>query len=434
MTHDLLTGLLNRSEIIAQGKALEHQSASHALLHIDIDHFKIINDRYGHGAGDDVLEQLARLLEDCSDASGLLARVGDDEFALILKNCSEAEALREAKSIHQCISESPFKLEDRSYDLTVSMGIAIFGMQGKVSMIRALGLADAACFLAKEKGRNRIQVNHPDDEDVSQQQLDMEWVGIIKDCIREGRLVLHTQRFTALHPQPDEKHISQEVLARLLDEEGGLIAPGLFIPAAERFGLIEQLDRRIVDMAFASLQALEPEERSQSRYFINISGITLSNESFSAFMDELVLRYPDVEADNVCFEITETVEIAKFSNTLDTIRSLYNKGFKLALDDFGTGVASFAYLQKLPLHYLKIDGSFIRGLEDSETGKVIVESIARVALSMGLKTIAESVEDAEVMPILKKSGIDYAQGFALHEPELLQTRCNNRSQTYVGAE
>lgn len=283
---------------------------------------------------------------------------------------------------------------------------------------KALSSADAACFLAKEKGRNRVQVSHPGDEEIAQQQQDMDWADRIKECIREDRVVLHGQRIVAL----DERHGAvecQEILARLLDTDGRLVFPGRFIPAAERFGLITKLDRHIIRKAFEGLQQLAPGRRNTTRYFVNVSGITLSAPGFVSYIELLLSEYGDVRPAHLCFEVTETAAISNLAFTAGTMRQLVDLGFSFALDDFGSGMSSFSYLEKLPVQYLKIDGEFIKGILTRPAGAVIVEAVAKVARAMNILTVAESIETLDLLPRLRELGIDYGQGFALHHPEPL---------------
>lgn len=427
--HDPLTGLYNRRAFANHTRGLDSVPGSHALLYMDLDHFKIVNDRCGHAAGDALLLQVAKVLQQNVRQSDILARMGGDEFALVLCGCPEEAAEDRAHVLRRAVREIPFVWGSRRYSVTLSVGVAIFegpdpdggtpGAGPRPTFSEALSLADAACFLAKEKGRNRVQVSHPSDEEVAQQQSDMDWVDRLKDCMREDRIVLYGQRLVPLQPGRHDDMECWEVLSRLMDVDGVLVAPGNFIPAAERFGVISDLDRHIIRKAFSRLQGMGSAQRARTRYFINISGITLGSPGLLAFLSQMLDQYCEVRPANVCFEVTETAAISSMAQTAATMRELTRKGFSFALDDFGSGMSSFAYLEKLPVQYLKIDGEFVRGILTRPTGAVIVEAVAKVAHAMDILTVAESVEHDELLPRLRELGIDFGQGFALHRPEPL---------------
>lgn len=417
--HDSLTGLYNRREFDKKSHELEGLPGPHALLYMDLDHFKIINDRGGHAAGDALLRQVAAILQQHVKHTDLLARLGGDEFALILRDCSETDAIELAHTLRGKISDIPFLWNERRYSVTLSVGLVEFGTLQFLPFSEALSLADIACFLAKEKGRNRIQISYADDLEITERQRDMDWVSHIKDCIRDDRVVLHGQTFTAMLAQQHDAVECREVLARLLDTQGNLIYPGSFIPAAERFGLIDELDRHIIRKAFSKLQSLSTHQRAKTRYFINVSGVTLSTPGFSAYIARMLADYVDVRPCQVCFEVTETAAIRSLAHTAEIIQQLVEQGFSFALDDFGSGMSSFSYLQQLPVQYVKIDGEFIKGILTHPAGASIVEAVVKVARTMNILTVAESVEFPELLPLLLEIGVDYGQGFALHRPEQL---------------
>lgn len=427
--HDSLTGLYNRRAFANRTRDLDAVPGPHALLYMDLDHFKIVNDRCGHAAGDALLLQVAQVLRQNVRQTDILARMGGDEFALVLCGCPEEAAEERAHVLRRAVRDIPFVWGSRRYSVTLSVGVAAFGdaasggtdpgASHRITFNEALSLADAACFLAKDKGRNRVQVSHPSDEEIARQQSDMDWVDRLKECMREDRIVLYGQRIVALQSAQDGDLECWEVLSRLLDADGVLVSPGAFIPAAERFGIIDELDRHIIRKAFARLQKMASSQRERTRYFINISGITLSSSGLLAYLSQMLDQYCEVRPANVCFEVTETAAISSMAGTAATMRELTGKGFSFALDDFGSGMSSFSYLEKLPVHYLKIDGEFVKGILTRPTGAVIVEAVAKVAHAMNILTVAESVEHDELLPRLRELGIDYGQGFALHRPEPL---------------
>lgn len=442
--HDPLTGLYNRRAFVDRTRDLVTEPGTHALLYMDLDHFKIVNDRCGHAAGDALLVQVARVLQQNVRQSDILARMGGDEFALVLCGCPEEAAEERAHVLRRAVRDMPFVWGSRRYSVSLSVGVAAFGgaaLGGAasggaapdgatlvhagpggapvLSFNEALSLADAACFLAKEKGRNRVQVSRPSDEEIARQQSDMDWVDRLKECMRQDRIVLYGQRIAAVQRGQDGDMECWEVLSRLLDPDGVLVSPGNFVPAAERFGIIDKLDRHIIRKAFSRLQKMGAFQRARTRYFINISGITLGSPGLMAYLSQMLDQYCEVRPANVCFEVTETAAISNLASTAATMRELTRRGFSFALDDFGSGMSSFSYLEKLPVQYLKIDGEFVKGILTRPTGAVIVEAVAKVAHAMNILTVAESVEFEELLPRLRELGVDYGQGYALHRPEPL---------------
>ncbi|WP_181247767.1 putative bifunctional diguanylate cyclase/phosphodiesterase, partial [Cereibacter changlensis] len=415
--HDFLTGLPNRREFARRMQELSWPGP-HAVLYLDIDHFKLINDRCGHAAGDSLLLQVADLLRShCVSSGDILARLGGDEFAIVRQNCSPGAATEFGNRLRVAIKELRLVWEGKHYGVTLSVGIASFGGATGLSFETALSLADAASFIAKEAGRNRVQVSLPSDEDIRRQQTDLDSITRLTEAMLQDRVVLHVQRIVDLHDDSGLDRSIFEVLARIRDPMGGILGPAGFIPAAERFGLIEDLDRHIITKVFSYIQAQPPSAALRRTYFINISGITLSASGFPCFIREALLAHPLVCAAGICFEITETAALSHIERTVDAMLSLTSLGFKFALDDFGSGMASFGYLNKLPVQYIKIDGEFIRTVFDQRVSFIIVEAITKVAHAMNMKVIAESVERPEMISHLKALGVDFGQGFALHRPE-----------------
>lgn len=413
--HDSLTGLYNRREFNRQTQTGEKQG-SHALLYMDLDQFKIVNDRCGHAAGDQLLIKVATALQSRCEQDDLLARLGGDEFALVRRNCSQEDAVALANRLREAVKETDFVWQGQRYGVTLSIGVVNFGDEEGLAFESALGLADAACFLAKEKGRNRVQVSLATDEEVRRQQSDMDNVTRLKEAMREDRVILHTQRIVGLQPGQDQPQSFYEVLARLTDSDGTMINPSGFIPAAERFGMIEDLDHHIVCKTFAHLQAQASRQQDQACYFVNLSSITLSAPGFQSLIENAFAKYPAVRSSQICFEVTETAAMSNIDRTAEAMRGLIDMGFRFALDDFGSGMASFAYLSRLPVQFVKIDGEFVKAILDRPANGVIVEAVAKVARAMNMQTIAESVEYEELIPHLKSMGIDYAQGYALQHP------------------
>ncbi|TRW49925.1 EAL domain-containing protein [Aliidiomarina halalkaliphila] len=411
--HDPLTGLFNRRELEQRSAILEETTGTHAILYIDLDHFKIVNDRCGHQEGDKLLIQLAQAMDEI-DHNGMLARVGGDEFVLLLESLVSGNAVAVAESFIQTISDHIFVCDGRQYSVTASIGIAYFGKESGLTFAHALAAADSASFLAKDKGRARVQIADLNDSDVCQQRRDMDWTNRLKKAMREDRIVLFGQSIVALDNPKVVLH--REVLSRLKDESGELVAPGAFISAAERYGLIEQLDRHILSKVF---QRLSEAQDQGCRLFVNVSGITLSNPKFVYFIDTLLAKYPQVSTDSVCIEITETAAVNNIRNTAEMMRKIRDRGIEFALDDFGSGVATFNYLEKLPIRYVKIDGEFIQNVTKNPVSQAIVGSIQQIAKVMNLITIAERIEEQELIEHLHSLGINLGQGYAIHRPEAL---------------
>lgn len=324
--HDSLTGLRNRRDFARRTQKIDGPGP-HALLYMDIDHFKIVNDRCGHAAGDDLLMKVAEVLtSQCDDERDILARVGGDEFAWIRRNCSPSAAFDLANRLRREIKDINFMWQGKCYGITLSVGVASFGESERLTFELALPLADAACFLAKERGRDRVQVGSLADEDVRQQQQDMDNVTRLKEALREDRIVLYVQKIFGLQDGQNERHVYYEVLARLQNTDGTIIAPSGFIPAAERFGLIEQLDRHILCKTLAHLQASSREHTPGTCHFINLSGITLSAPGCIDFIESAIAACPAVRSSQICFEITETAALSNIQRTAEVMRRLVDKG------------------------------------------------------------------------------------------------------------
>ncbi|MDF2095800.1 sensor domain-containing protein [Aquibaculum arenosum] len=417
--HDSLTGLSNRRGLAQAIINIEQHPGPHALLYMDLDHFKIVNDRCGHAAGDALLQQVATLLRRSVGEKVLLARLGGDEFALVLRLSDEAGALNLAQRLCREVRELDFFWEGQRYGVTISIGLVLFGRDHGLTYAEALSLADAACFLAKEKGRNRIQFSKPSDIDISRQQRDMDWNKRLQDALREDRIVLFAQSIVQLQTDQTDGIRRWEVLVRLLDAEGHLVPPGSFVPAAERFGLITQLDAYVLRRIFALIAQMQPQARSRVRYSVNLSGLTLGSADFLTLIDDLLAAFPQVQPEQICFEVTETAAIYNLQQTATVMQSLVDRGFRFALDDFGSGMASFSYLKQLPVHAVKMDGALIERSLTSSTDALIVESITRIAHNMGISVVAESVASTEALNHLRALGVDFGQGFHLHPPERL---------------
>jgi diguanylate cyclase (GGDEF)-like protein len=414
-THDELTGILNRREFerrlcellaaLQQGRGGEH-----AVLYLDLDRFKIINDTSGHAAGDELIKQVSQLLHATLRERDIVGRLGGDEFGIMLTQCSHDDALRVAEKVRKAVVDLRFAWGVRSYRIGVSIGVVL--LDGASSSLKeVMKSVDAACYMAKEKGRNRIHLYSDDDAELSVRQTEMEAVSRIRAALENDRFCLYLQAIAPLRPGGS---MHAEVLVRMLDEQGGLVPPLAFIPAAERYDLMPLLDRWVIRHAFAAL-AQQPPGTSWS---INLSGASVCEEGLLEYVLEQQ-RASGVALQDVCFEITETAAVANLAQAARLIEDLQAQGARFALDDFGAGMSSFAYLKHLPVDYVKIDGSFIRGILDSPTERAMVESINQIAHVLGKQTIAEFVEDEALLACLRAIGVDFAQGYAVGRPQPL---------------
>ncbi|KQV54234.1 MULTISPECIES: EAL domain-containing protein [unclassified Duganella] len=414
-THDELTDIMNRREFERRLRELlaalrQGGGGEHAVLYLDLDRFKIINDTSGHAAGDELIKQVSQLLQATLRERDIVGRLGGDEFGIMLTQCSHEDALRVAEKVRKAVVDLHFAWGVRSYRIGVSIGLVLLDSRSS-SLKEVMKSADAACYMAKEKGRNRIHLYSDDDAELSVRQTEMEAVSRIRAALENDRFCLHLQTIAPLRPGG---RAHAEVLVRMLDEEGGLVPPMAFIPAAERYDLMPLLDRWVIRHAFEAL-AQQPAGTS---WAINLSGASVCDDDLLEFVLEQQ-RLTGVALEDVCFEITETAAVANLAQAATLIQDLQAQGARFALDDFGAGMSSFAYLKHLPVDYVKIDGSFIKGILHSPTERAMVESINQIAHVMGKQTIAEFVEDDAVLACLRAMGVDFAQGYGVGRPEPL---------------
>jgi diguanylate cyclase (GGDEF)-like protein/PAS domain S-box-containing protein len=418
-SHDALTGLLNRREFEQRVRAIvEHHDAEdgqHAVLYLDLDQFKVVNDTSGHAAGDELLRQVGALLRPRLREGDVLARLGGDEFGVLLPHCPPAPALRIAEALRKAIVDFRFAWKNRSFTIGVSIGLVNLA-DGPHTLASALSAADAACYLAKDKGRNRVQVYRPEDSEVALRRGEMEWVHRLHRALAEDRLCLFSQPIRAMHA-PGAHSDHQELLVRLIDENNELIPPIAFIPAAERYHLMPSIDRWVIRTAFRVITERRAAGNTSGTYAINISGASIGDDQFLDYVRESFARFRIPHA-SICFEITETTAVTSLSKAADFIGALREPGCRFALDDFGVGVSSFTYLKQLPVDYLKIDGSFVKNMLTDPVDAAMVEAIHRIGRVMGKQTIAESVETAATLDALRSVGVDYAQGHAIAPPSM----------------
>ncbi len=418
-THDSLTGLYNRREferrLQAAISALDEGGAPSALLYLDLDQFKLVNDTSGHYAGDQLLAQLSRRLAGLVPEQGVLARLGGDEFALLAEDIGEAQALALAERVRLEIDGYVFAWEDRNYTISASIGVVMLGGPG-LSQRTLLANADTACYMAKERGRNRVHLFSEDDSETAKRRSEMEWAARIREALNEGRFLLHFQELAPLWHGEQAEGVHMEMLVRMRDEAGQMVPPGAFIPAAERFGLMPQLDRWVVETTLANFSRLHPSGRPVKLCAINLSGPTFEDNAFADFVLRALEDY-GVSPQRICFEITETAAVSSMARAVEFMQKLRAAGCKFSLDDFGSGMASFGYLKNLPVDYIKIDGSFIRNIETDPVSYSIVRAVTDIGHQLGLQVVAEWVADERARDLLRGLSVDYAQGFAIHKPE-----------------
>ncbi|MBZ0106357.1 MAG: EAL domain-containing protein [Sulfuricella denitrificans] len=425
-SHDALTGLVNRREFerrLEKALATSHaEGRVHALCYLDLDQFKIVNDTCGHVAGDELLRQLTVLLQSKVRDSDTLARLGGDEFGVLLDNCPLQQAEIVADLLRQTVKDFHFAWNGKPFAIGVSIGLVPID-QETGSLDTVLGCADAACYAAKDKGRNRVHLYCAEDGDLVQRQGEMNWVARITRAVEENRFRLYYQTIMPLQQDIHEgRHF--EILLRLIDDDGQIVPPMAFIPAAERYNLMPSIDRWVVSSAFGLYWKIFPEcDKAQEDPYptctVNLSGPSLCDEYFLEFLKRQFILYK-VPHKHICFEITETAAISNLTKAMDFISEMRSCGCRFSLDDFGSGLSSFTYLKNMQLDYLKIDGSFVRDMVDDPMDEAMVSSINQVGHVIGLKTIAESVENDAVLAKLREMGVDFAQGYGVEHPKPLE--------------
>jgi len=414
-THDPLTGLLNRASFEERvERAVLDIRAEHlpqSLLLVDIDQFQLINDSCGHFAGDQVLKFAGDLVQRHLPSGTPLARLGGDEFAALLPGVAPAQALESAQEVRHALEETRFVWEGRSFEITASVGVA--GIHETTpDGATALAAADAARFAARQRGGNRVHEYRPGDDAIAQRLGELQWIQEIQRAFDSQRFRLFAQRIVPLSDRAEGEPMA-EVFLRMLSEKGEPVPTAAFIAAAERYRTIVTIDRWVVHQSLTELGS--GSHLVQPTFSVNLSGQSLGDETFL----EHVLAELDgsgIDPRRLCFEITETAAIANLASALRFISSLRALGCRFVLDDFGSGFSSFSYLKNLPVDFLKIDASFAHQLAADPIQRALVEAIQQIGRVLGMKTIAEGIEDEDTLEVVRGLGIDYGQGFALHRP------------------
>ena len=414
-SHDELTGLINRREfenrIEMALMSARNEDLHHAMCYLDLDQFKVVNDTCGHIAGDELLRQLSALLKAAVRSGDTLARLGGDEFGVLYMSCSIEKAKELAEKLRAIVNDFQFHWENKTFAVGVSIGLVAVDKHSNLHGL--LSTADSACYVAKDEGRNRIHVFNNNDKMIAEREGEMQWVHKITSALEDGRFEVYCQKMMGFAPSAPQHF---EMLIRMLDEEGKIVPPLAFIPAAERYNLMTLVDRWMINHSFSAIKKLLKESSHSNLMFsINVSAQSLCDDDFLPYVTQL-LKQAEINPSLICFEVTETSAIINLTRAQNFIKELKAMGCHFSLDDFGSGLSSFSYLKNLKVDFLKIDGAFVRDIVDDPIDRAMVESINQVGHIMGIKTIAEYVESAEILALLKEMGVDYVQGYEIAKP------------------
>ncbi len=420
-SHDELTQLVNRREFEREldqviDKA-RNEGSEHCLCFMDLDKFKVVNDTCGHVAGDELLRQLADIFRTQIRGADTLARLGGDEFAVILNKCALGPAVNVAEEIRAAVEDFRFGWGGQSFQIGVSIGLVMIDATS-TDLEDVFKAADSACYAAKEAGRNRVHIYSQDDKEISQRRGEAQWVVRIQNALENNRFQLHYQPIVPLN-RAENDSVHYEILIRMIGEQGETVPPGAFIPSAERYQLMAKIDTWVIEHLFAWMDQ-HWDFSGQDVFAINLSGQSLADDNLLYRVKQL-LDHHQIPPDRICFEITETSAISNLSQAQLFIDELKQIGCRFALDDFGSGLSSFAYLKSLAVDYLKIDGAFVKDMAVDPIDRAMVESIHNIGSVLRLKTIAEFVEDDEILKALNEVGVDYAQGYGVARPKALPT-------------
>ncbi|MGA8709054.1 MAG: EAL domain-containing protein [Steroidobacteraceae bacterium] len=414
-SHDALTGLINRREFdnrLAEAlESAQRDEGPHALLYVDLDQFKVVNDTCGHTAGDRLLRDVTGLLQAHVRAADTIARLGGDEFGILVRSCTAEQGANIADNIRQAIRDYRFTWEQNTTGIGASIGVVEITRESD-SAASLMSAADIACYAAKDSGRNRVHLY--DSNEVSGRHREMYWVSRVTRAVDEGRLELYFQQITPTSDGPTNLPAFYELLVRLREDDGQLVLPGEFIPAAERYNMVAAIDRWVMQRAVQALREHASGDEPPFLFALNLSGMSIGDRGFLEFA--LGLTEDARIARGLCFEITETAVITNMAEAVYFMRELKKRGCRFALDDFGSGLSSFHYLKNLPVDFLKIDGQFISSVTTDAVDRSMVEAISHVGRTLGIATIAEKVESAAVFAELKRLRVQFAQGYYIARP------------------
>jgi len=421
-SHDALTGLINRREFEIRLKQnirnAQSEKLTHSVCFLDLDKFKIINDTSGHAAGDEFLKQISSTIQKELRATDVLSRLGGDEFGILFNSCTISQARTICNKILKSIKDTRFNWGKNSFESGASIGIVPIN-EFTTSLSEVMGSVDAACYEAKDKGRNRIQIFEPDNAEFVKHRTETSWIQKIKTAIKDDNFELYFQEIQAINPSyPTPRTI--EILVRLKDG-GKIVPPDSFIPAAERYNIMPLIDQWVISKTFEFLNEYQEKHHTELRVAINLSGQSLSEDNVLNLITNHLRKNKNLNKEHICFEITETAAIANLSRATEFILQVKHMGCKFSLDDFGSGLSSFSYLKNIPVDLLKIDGIFIRDITSDPVNKAFVESIHNIGKMMGIKTTAEYVENEDILNCVKSIGIDYAQGYHIAKPVPVKT-------------
>ena len=410
-SHDTLTGLANRRAFNQRLETVVNESLPAILLFLDLDRFKLVNDTAGHSIGDELLKRISEMFVSFFREGDFISRLGGDEFAVILEHCPLEKARELAQNLCTQVEQYPFPWEDRIFTVGVSIGLSQV-LENDNSPSKVIERADAACYSAKQTGRSRVHV-YGESQQETEYQEKINRASAISEAIAHERFVLYKQPIVSICKKKRQLH-HYEILIRMLDDNNNIIPPNDFIPAAEQFGLMQSVDRFVITKVVRFIQNSRTSQEQVS-FAINLSGASIIDERFLTFLDELITR-EEITSQDMHFEITETAAISNLAKARVFLEHFNSKGFSFALDDFGSGMSSFGYLKNLPIDYIKIDGQFVKEIVGNETDFAMVSSINYLGHMMGLKCIAEFVENDEIYDVLDQIGVDFAQGYGIEKP------------------
>ena len=425
-SHDALTGLYNREAFSQSLKGMinsaNKENRQHALIYLDLDQFKLINDTIGHAAGDELLLETTGIMKNVFRSSDVCARLGGDEFGVLLSDTDQDTAYVIAQRLHNRLSERRLIWDKTAFNIHSSIGLVTIDAASE-DIHSVLAAADDACYIAKDEGGRRIRVYKTSDSTFKKRRGEMQWVTRLTRALEEDRFELFYQNIIPISQAAKETQMKKfELLIRMVDEEGNIIPPADFLPAAERYNMMPSIDRWVINTAMGMYNKVAAQNGTVGKrmiFTINLSAESMADEHFLEFIQNQIKSH-GVKPSDFCFEITETVTISNMTTASKFIHELKALGCTFALDDFGSGFSSFNYLKNMPVDYLKIDGSFVKDMDENAVNSAMVEAINNLGHVMGIKTIAEFVRNRQILDRLKDLGIDYAQGYEIAKPQSLK--------------